>query len=207
MRKLKTKLSELITTNWKTTLIGLFIVALATIILFTSKATFAELSPLYIVGVGLLAAKDKLFNSGNKQNFRILIPFLLLFLVSCRTPEQRLNKLLKENPDLQKSIKETITDTIILNKFDTINSISIDTLIKGDTITIEKNNIKVQTFYKDKYIYTTLKLKSDTIFKKIEVEKRVVEYKEITAFAKFIEYLPYILIGLIILIIVLRVVK
>jgi hypothetical protein len=177
------KVRDRIFKNWKTTLAACFFAILATILIYTNKASFTEVLPLYIasfIGFGL---KDSVFESN--KNIKFLIPFVFVVFAGCRTPEQKLRKLINENPYLLSTTKQTITDTFYFKQFDTIEKIFTDSILIGDTITIEKENIKVQTFYKDKYIYTTLEIKADTIYKNIEVESRVVELKELDFWEKY----------------------
>jgi len=166
-------MKERILSNWKSSLIGTLLIILLTVILFTSKATFAELSSFYTIAVGLLLAKDSWFKN---PNIKILLPFALLLLVSCRTPEQKLNKLINKYPELQHDKEIIIRDTFISQRFDTLVKISLDSFLIKDTLFFTKESLQIQTFFKDKYIYLNVKQKPDTVFKTVKVKVRELQY-------------------------------
>ena len=92
---------------------------------------------------------------------------LLLFATSC-SPEQRIARILKKNPNLIK--KDTVyrTDTTI------IKEVQRDTTFfynSPDTITIVKDKLEIQYFYntKDSTVYINGKCKTDTIYKSYPV--------------------------------------
>ena len=178
MKKLKTKLSGLIITNWVTSLVGLLLIALATVILFYDKATFTELSFLYGSGLFCLGAKDKWFKF-NKTN--ILLIALIVF-VACKTPEQKFNKLVKKYPYLITLKSDTIRDTFYFPKIDTTTSKPLNDLLKGDSLNYKKDKLEVTVKYDTvkKEIYLKIYQKADTVYKWKQVPKYIIKSDEIT---------------------------
>jgi hypothetical protein len=98
----------------------------------------------------------------------LLITLLLLF--SC-TPQQRLNRLVHNHPELITT--DTLRDTTIIEgwKYDTIVKVG-----EKDTVIITKNGTTV-TLYKTLYdsIFVEVEAEPDTIFKEIPCPQVVVE--------------------------------
>jgi hypothetical protein len=103
---------------------------------------------------------------------------LLLPLFFACSPQKRINRIVKRNPELLQVDTITVTDTIR----DTISVFTertyYDTIVKAlhDTITIEKDNLTIKYYYdtilKEAYIYG----ECDTVFLEIPYEK-IVELK------------------------------
>jgi hypothetical protein len=144
---------------------------------------------------------------------KYIIP-LLLVIISC-TPQRRFDRLVKKYPYLLTSdtlvIKDTIRDTIRI----TIPEVEVDTVVTikelYDTVTIEKDRIKVQVYrVKDKvYIIG----KCDTVYVEKPIERIVyrkipVKYYEKTPWYKILlNNILGILLILLILYITYRIIK
>ena len=104
--------------------------------------------------------------------------FLCLLLVIACSPERRLARLLENNPQLLKTDTVWKHDTVITKEVKADTVFKLDTLALKDTITLEKERLKVQLVYKDRKIYLNGECKPDTVFikepiisKKYTVEK------------------------------------
>lgn len=107
----------------------------------------------------------------------------------CRTPQQKLNRLITQHPELIQAV-----DTVKIT--DTIAGYSKDTVVLlqqlKDTVTIVKEHTTVKLFSVGSDSLG-VKLKQDTIYKEVKVEVPVVEvqYKQ--------NYKLYVLVGGVIL--------
>jgi uncharacterized membrane protein YidH (DUF202 family) len=151
--------------NWKSSLVGVILIIVCIALVFLGKASFLEVSTFLLIGLACLGVKDP-----SSINIRIIV---LIFastaaLLSC-SPQKRLNKLLKHHPELLQKDTFFFRDTIITKSY------ALDTVFsaKFDTITINKENTKIQLVKYDSLIYLTLDQQADTIKieKKIEVDK------------------------------------
>ena len=94
----------------------------------------------------------------------------------CRTPQQRLNRLIQQHPELIKAVDTvTVTDTIAGYTHDTI--IAIQQL--KDTVTIVKEHTTVKLFSVGSDSLG-VQLKQDTIFKEVKVPVPVVQVEKQT---------------------------
>ena len=118
---------------------------------------------------------------------KYLIIFLLA-LVSC-TPQRRFDRLVKKYPYLLTSdtlfIRDTIRDTIRI----TIPEVQVDTIVSVkelyDTVTIEKDRIKVQVYRVKDKVY--ISGKCDTVYIEKPIERIV--YRKIPV--KYYEKTPW----------------
>lgn len=114
---------------------------------------------------------------------KIISILFLAVLVSC-SPQKRLNRLLKRHPELLSLETVTYRDTVVFQSFrhDTIFSTNFDTLV------INTDRFEIELIKNDSLIYLSTLIKGDTIFieKQIPVEKiKVLEQKkENTFFSK-----------------------
>lgn len=104
---------------------------------------------------------------------RYLIP--LLFLVISCTPQRRFNRLVKKYPYLLTAdtlvVKDTVRDTIRI----TVPEVSVDTIVNAkdlyDTVTIEKDRVKIKVWRVKDKIY--INGKCDTIYIEKPIERIV----------------------------------
>ena len=109
---------------------------------------------------------------------------LICFLVSC-SPQKRLNRLVRKNPQLTQLDTLRIVDTIIIDNY---NYDTIETVMFHDTTIIVSNErVEARYFYDTlrQEIFHEITCKSDTIVKDrfIPIEKIV--YKELTVYEKY----------------------
>ena len=101
-------------------------------------------------------------------SFLILLFIVSIFMLfsSC-TPQQRLNRLLKNHPELRTKDTIIVLDTIIINesKFDTVFRVTN----KLDTFYITNERIKLQIIKNDSIIKVNYLLPTDTIIKQVPV--------------------------------------
>lgn len=90
---------------------------------------------------------------------------VLLLLVAC-TPQKRLTRLLKKNPELEKVELRVDTVTQIINGVDTIYHLSVDTIRIVRT---------PPTRYEVRYKYKTIK---DTVKINVKGKERIIKIKE-----------------------------
>lgn len=118
---------------------------------------------------------------------KYLIP-LLFIIISC-TPQRRFDRLVKKYPYLLKSdtlvVRDTIRDTVRI----TIPDVQVDTVVNikelYDTITIEKDRIKVQVYRVKDKVY--ISGKCDTVYIEKPIERIV--YRKIPV--KYYEKTPW----------------
>jgi hypothetical protein len=104
---------------------------------------------------------------------RYLVP--LLFLVISCTPQRRFNRLVKKYPYLLTAdtlvVKDTVRDTIRI----TVPEVSVDTIVNAkdlyDTVTIEKDRVKIKVWRVKDKIY--INGKCDTIYIEKPIERIV----------------------------------
>lgn len=114
--------------------------------------------------------------------------FILFILIAC-TPQRRFDRLVKKYPYLLTSdtlvIRDTIRDTIRI----TIPEVEVDTIVTVkelyDTITIEKDRIKVQVWRVKDKVY--INGKCDTVYIEKPIERIV--YRKIPV--KYYEKTPW----------------
>ena len=96
-----------------------------------------------------------------------LIPLLTALLLFSCSPQKRLARLIKNNPDLVKS------DTVKVHDTTFVKAIHTDTIIKSgithDTVTIVKDKLVIKYFNNGKTVYLGGDVKRDTIVKEIPV--------------------------------------
>jgi hypothetical protein len=117
---------------------------------------------------------------------KYLIPFLFI-LIAC-TPQRRFNRLVKKYPYLLTSdtlvIRDTIHDTIRI----TVPEVQVDTIVSikelHDTVTIEKDRLKVKVWRVKDKVY--INGKCDTVYIEKPVERIV--YRKIPV--KYYEKTP-----------------
>ncbi len=103
----------------------------------------------------------------------------MAFLFAC-SPQKRLNRLVKRNPELVRTdtivLKDTIRDTISFNT----DLVHLDTIISikefYDTVTIIKDNLTIRYYYDTIEEKVYLEGQCDTVWVEVPYEK-IVEYK------------------------------
>ena len=122
---------------------------------------------------------------------------LLLLLASC-SPQYRLNRLLALHPELK------IPDTIFIRDSLIVPQVQVDTMLDfktiRDTVIIQKDRLQIKLRKIHDTLFLTGKCKGDTVYitRKIPVEKiKIVKPDKLD---NFISKLPWIVMGLISLI-------
>lgn len=123
----------------------------------------------------------------------IAILLISVCVVGC-SPQARLARLIKNNPQLVKS------DTIKIHDTTFVKSIHIDTIIQAgvtpDTVTIVKDKLVIKYFNNGKTVYLGGEVKRDTIIKEIPVIVNTVTpaVPYVPDFYKFSTWALYILL-------------
>jgi len=123
--------------------------------------------------------------------------FLLLLLSSC-SPQYRLKRLIALHPELK------IPDTLFIRDSVIIPQVQVDTMLDlktiQDTVIIQKDRLQIKLSRIHDTLFLTGKCKGDTVYitRKIPVEK--IKIVKPDYLDDFISKLPWIVIGLICLI-------
>jgi len=107
------------------------------------------------------------------------IALLILFLSSC-SPQKRLQRLLKKNPELIELDTIRVIDTVIIQRYDTT---LINTIIRQDSVTlINTERIKIKYYYDTitEKIEHFISLPSDTITQEVIIPYEKIVYKELS---------------------------
>ena len=107
------------------------------------------------------------------------IALLILFLSSC-SPQKRLQRLLKKNPQLIELDTIRVIDTVIIQRYDTT---LINTIIRQDSVTlINTERIKIKYYYDTitEKIEHFISLPSDTITQEVIIPYEKIVYKELS---------------------------
>lgn len=102
---------------------------------------------------------------------------LILFLASC-TPQKRLERLIRNHPELVRVDSVKIIDTVITQ------SVSIDTMQvmnTYDTFIVNRDRLTVQVIRHQDSIYVYGKCAGDTVVLERKVPVRIIEVKESTS--------------------------
>jgi hypothetical protein len=126
------------------------------------------------------------------------LSLLLILLLSSCSPQYRLNRLLARHPELK------IPDTLFIRDSVIVPQVQADTMFDlktiRDTVIIQKDRLQVKLSRIHDTLFLTGKCKGDTVYinRKIPVEKiKIVKPDKLD---NFISKLPWIVIGLICLI-------
>lgn len=129
----------------------------------------------------------------------IIVLLLIVLSIAACSPQKRLNRIIRNHPELSKFDTMVIYDTTFGWKYDTITKLG-----DKDTVIVKKENttVTIYKYFNTDSIYVGVE--TDTIFKKIyvPVEKIVVEEKN--DWQQILIFIGAILILLIILAMVLR---
>ncbi len=129
----------------------------------------------------------------------LIVILLIILSVAACSPQKRLNRIVRNHPELLQKDTITIVDTIYGWEYDTIVKFGTN-----DTVIIKKENttVTIYKYFNTDSIYVGVE--TDTIFKeiKVPVEKIVVEKKN--DWEQILIFIGAILILLIILALVLR---
>ena len=102
---------------------------------------------------------------------------ILLFLASC-TPQKRLDRLIRNHPELARVDSVKIVDTVITR------SVSIDTMQvmnTYDTFIVNRDRLTVQVIRHQDSIYVYGNCAGDTVVLERKVPVRIIEVKESTS--------------------------
>jgi len=104
----------------------------------------------------------------------------LIFLCFSCSPQQRLQRLLKKNPQLIELDTIRVIDTVIIQRYDTT---LINTIIRQDSVTlINTERIKIKYYYDTitEKIEHFISLPSDTITQEVIIPYEKIVYKELS---------------------------
>jgi len=104
----------------------------------------------------------------------------LIFLCFSCSPQQRLQRLLKKNPELIELDTIRVIDTVIIQRYDTT---LINTIIRQDSVTlINTERIKIKYYYDTitEKIEHFISLPSDTITQEVIIPYEKIVYKELS---------------------------
>lgn len=110
---------------------------------------------------------------------KILFSILIFLCFSC-SPQQRLQRLLKKNPELIELDTIRVIDTVIIQRYDTT---LINTIIRQDSVTlINTERIKIKYYYDTitEKIEHFISLPSDTITQEVIIPYEKIVYKELS---------------------------
>ena len=110
---------------------------------------------------------------------KILFSILIFLCFSC-SPQQRLQRLLKKNPQLIELDTIRVIDTVIIQRYDTT---LINTIIRQDSVTlINTERIKIKYYYDTitEKIEHFISLPSDTITQEVIIPYEKIVYKELS---------------------------
>jgi hypothetical protein len=96
---------------------------------------------------------------------KLVLLLLLLSSVAC-TPQQRISRILRNHPDLMRHDTVTYRDTIVTPGFVVDSSFLF---YNGDTVTIERERVKVRLIYVHDTLKTNITQRPDTIYKEVKV--------------------------------------
>lgn len=101
------------------------------------------------------------------KNVFLIVSFFLCVAFSNCSPQKRLNRLLKNNPELKRDTTVTVYDTTFIPhySFDTIYNFKNT----HDTIFMVRNNYSVKVYQHNDSIFIGANVKADTIYKEIKV--------------------------------------
>lgn len=143
-----------------------------------------------------------------KKTIYLSILFTVIAISFSCTPQKRLSRLIKNNPEL------TITDTIKINDTVITTKTRIDTAfhhsILKDTITIEKEKLRLQIVEISDTIYIEVEHEADTIIieKEIPVERIVVQNQKKNRIQSLEDLLNrrwfWVVVGVMLILIILR---
>ena len=125
------------------------------------------------------------------------LSLLLILLLSSCSPQYRLNRLLALHPELK------IPDTLFIRDSVIVPQVQVDTILDfktiRDTVVIQKDRLQIKLSKIHDTLFLTGKCKGDTVYinRKIPVEK--IKIVKPDYLDNFISKLPWIVIGLTIL--------
>ena len=120
------------------------------------------------------------------SHIRYLIVLILScsFLICC-SPQRRMNRLIKNYPELTQTDTIVVIDTVIIERYDTT---VINNIIRQDSVTIINNErIKIKYFYDTitEKIEHFITLPSDSVFTETFIPVEKVIFKEISWWEKY----------------------
>ena len=110
---------------------------------------------------------------------KILFSILIFLCFSC-SPQQRLQRLLKKNPQLIELDTIRVIDTVIIQRYDTT---VINTIIRQDSVTIiNTERIKIKYYFDTitQQIEHFISLPSDTITQEVIIPYEKIVYKQLS---------------------------
>ncbi len=125
--------------------------------------------------------------------------FLLILLLASCSPQRRLSRLLALHPELKTPDTLVLRDTIPIPQIQTDTILRLSTL--HDTVTIHKDHLQVKIHRLRDTIYIQSKTLPDTIFITRRIPVQLIRYVQPDILVNFIGKIPWLIIGLGILVI------
>lgn len=122
---------------------------------------------------------------------KIIIAILVLVIVASCSPQKRLTRLINRHPELSRTDTMTLRDTIRTRTIQADTVFLWSQLNRTDTVTLEKDRLKIQLIKKTDSLQIESKCEGDTIFfeTKIPVEKVVnVSAKKVKDWIAYFSY-------------------
>ena len=119
--------------------------------------------------------------------------FFILILASC-SPQYRLNRLLALHPELKTPDTLVLRDTIPIPQTQTDTILRLSTL--HDTVTLHKYHLQVKIHRLRDTIYIQSNTLPDTIYKTHHIPIQVIRYVQPDKLDSFISKIPWLIIGL-----------
>jgi len=183
--------------NWRTSLLGAFLLLISLLLVFNKIITWSEFMAFLPTIFGLLYVKDTIFQVNPNSDSKTISLLLLLLLSSC-SPQHRLTRLIALHPELKVPDTIVIRDSLIVPQVRVDTMLDIKTIL--DTVIIQKDRLQIKLSRIHDTLFVSGKCKGDTVYitRKIPVEKiKIVKADKID---NLISKLPWIVIGLICLI-------
>jgi len=126
-----------------------------------------------------------------------IITILLLLLSSC-SPQYRINRLLALHPELK------VPDTLIIRDSLLVPQVQVDTMFDfttiRDTVIIQKDRLQIKLSRIHDTLFISGKCKGDTVYITRKIPVETIKIVQAGSLNKFISGLPWIVIGVVILI-------
>lgn len=159
----------LITKGWKTSILAIVMLAFAFLLIWFEKASISETWPLIIAALVLFRVEDDILK---KLKGPAIILLLSALIFSC-SAEKRLSRLVKKHPYLLQNDTTWIIDSVMTETVRKDTVFQWQSLKDYDTITIEKEKLRIR-FIKQ---LDTIRLEGECIGDTIYIEKPIITQK------------------------------
>lgn len=152
----KENIKERLFKCWITTILGAIVILASVASVFVADMTWGEASIGIGAGTAILFMKD--------DKLKSLLPVLIIGIMamSC-SPQNRLNKLINNHPEL--AVQDTIhfTDTLISERVEVDTLFSVERFFNSDTVIIEKERLKLEFINTRDSVFINAVCEDDTL--------------------------------------------